>query len=210
MCSCSAIAVQGNREQSSIHATYSGPKIARCWGGASFSYGVEIVSLLNTLQVSFEINIISSFDGVTLEVGGDVETYWKSTGISIIPDSLSPWPQRSHLIGSAQTSPSTHALSSSTAQASTVSSLRGKFVTVVIQVTRDLHPVVYTDWLLPTSEFELSVCDVTLQQFELLAIRSERNLEESNVAALRDWSALMPKAMVSLVQLLTVSFCRYI
>ncbi len=156
-------------------------------------------------QVSFEINIISSFDGVTLEVGGDVETYWKSTGISIIPHSLSPWPQRSFLVGSAQTSPSSHSLSTSSTQASTISSLRGTFITVVIQVTRDLHPVVYTDWLLPDSHFDLSVCDVTLEQFESLAIRCGKNIDESTISSSIDWSTLMTTSMVSLVQLLKVS-----
>jgi len=139
-----------------------------------------------------------------LEVGGDVETYWKSTGISIIPHSLSPWPQRSYLIGSAQTSPSTQSLSTTPAQSSTISSLRGKFLPVVIQVTRDLHPVAYTDWLLPDSDFDLSVCDVTLEQFKSLATRSGRNLDESHITASSDWSVLMSNAMVSLVQLLKI------
>ncbi|KAF5393716.1 hypothetical protein D9757_000308 [Collybiopsis confluens] len=156
------------------------------------------------LQVLFEINIISSFDGVTLEVGGDVETYWKSTGMSIIPHSLSPWPQRSYLIGSAQTSPSSQSLSAVTPQSSTVSSLRGKFLTVVIQVTRDLHPVVYSNWLLSDLDFDLSVCDVTLAQFESLAVRSGRSLDESKIVPSGDWPALMSKAMVPLVQLLKI------
>ncbi|KAJ3842518.1 cyclin-dependent protein kinase inhibitor [Lentinula raphanica] len=156
-------------------------------------------------EVSFEINIISSFDGVTLEVGGDVETYWKSTGMSIIPHSLSPWPQRSNLIGSAQTSPSTHSLSTNSSQASTISSLRGKFLTVVIQVTRDLQPVVYTDWLLPDPDFDLSVCDVTLEQFESLARRSGKNLiSESSLSSSSNWPTLVSEAMISLVQLLKI------
>ncbi|KAJ3990303.1 cyclin-dependent protein kinase inhibitor [Lentinula detonsa] len=158
-------------------------------------------------EVSFEINIISSFDGVTLEVGGDVETYWKSTGMSIIPHSLSPWPQRSYLIGSAQTSPSTQSLSTTTSQASTISSLRGKFLTVVIQVTRDLQPVVYTGWLLPDSDFDLSVCDVTLEQFESLAKRSGKNVAESKLSPSSNWPALVSEAMISLVQLLKASVC---
>ncbi|KAJ3922734.1 cyclin-dependent protein kinase inhibitor [Lentinula edodes] len=155
-------------------------------------------------EVSFEINIISSFDGVTLEVGGDVETYWKSTGISIIPHSLSPWPQRSYLIGSAQTSPSSQSLSTTSSQASTISSVRGKFLTVVIQVTRDLQPVVYTDWLLPDSDFDLSVCDVTLEQFESLAKRSGRNIDEMTVLPSSNLPTLISQAMISLVRLLKI------
>ncbi|KAJ4472187.1 cyclin-dependent protein kinase inhibitor [Lentinula aciculospora] len=155
-------------------------------------------------EVSFEINIISSFDGVTLEVGGDVETYWKSTGISIIPHSLSPWPQRSYLIGSAQTSPSSQSISTTANQASTFSSIRGKFLTAVIQVTRDLQPVLYTDWLLPASDFDLSVCDVTLDQFESLAKRSGRNFDESKVSPSINWPTLMSETMMSLVRLLKI------
>jgi CDK inhibitor PHO81 len=118
---------------------------------------------------------VTPFDGVTLEVGGDVETYWKSLAMplaTVAHRGPSRWPHRSNLIGasSTHTSPSSHSITSSVGQASTISSLRGSYLYLVVQVTRDLHPVVCADWILPQSTFDLTVSDVTLAQFEALAV----------------------------------------
>ncbi|KAF5370035.1 hypothetical protein D9758_001345 [Tetrapyrgos nigripes] len=154
-------------------------------------------------EVSFELNTITSFDGVTLEVGGDVETYWKSTAISVMPSvTSSASPHRSHLISSASTSPLAQTGSSSNGIAATISSLKGNFLPVKIQVTRDLQPVVFPEWLLPDSDFDLSVCDTTLAQFETLAKRTGRSLDSVDTSTANDWPTLMPRLMISLVQLL--------
>lgn len=154
----------------------------------------------------FEVNIVTSFDGVTLEVGGDVETYWKSTAVSSAPQTSSPWPHRSNLIGSAHTSPSTQSISTSFGQASTISSLRGNYLHLVIQVTRDLHPVIFPNWLLPDTGFDLSVSDVTLDQFEALAVQLKRNVSTTDGSSVHDWPAMMSRSMISLAQLLTVRY----
>ncbi|KAL0070963.1 phosphate system positive regulatory protein pho81 [Marasmius tenuissimus] len=155
-------------------------------------------------EVTFEMSIITSFDGVTLEVGGGVETYWKSTALSVVPQSLTTWPHRSNLITSAQASPST-AHSTSGGQTATVSSLRGSFVSLTVQVTRDFQPVVFADWLLPLEVIDIGVCDVTLLQFTTLAKQLGRDVDTSQLNGLfasSDWPDLVSSAMVSLEQLL--------
>ncbi|KAF7355038.1 Ankyrin repeat protein nuc-2 [Mycena sanguinolenta] len=156
-------------------------------------------------EVDFEVNIVTPFDGVTLEVGGDVETYWKSLAMplaSVPHRGPSRWPHRSNLIGasSAHTSPSSHSITSSSPQVSTISSLRGNYLYLIVQVTRDLHPVVCADWILPQSHFDLRVSDVTLAQFEALALETSRNVP----AQTDDWPKLASSLMVSLAQLLKI------
>ncbi|KAJ7233137.1 cyclin-dependent protein kinase inhibitor [Mycena haematopus] len=156
-------------------------------------------------EVDFEVNIVTPFDGVTLEVGGDVETYWKSLAMplaSVPHRGPSRWPHRSNLIGasSTHTSPSSHSIASSAGQASTISSLRGSYLYLIVQVTRDLHPVVCADWVLPQSHFDLNVSDVTLAQFEALAQETGRNAPPQT----DDWPGLAPSLMVSLAQFLKI------
>ncbi|KAJ7179427.1 cyclin-dependent protein kinase inhibitor [Mycena filopes] len=155
-------------------------------------------------EVDFEVNIVTAFDGVTLEVGGDVETYWKSLAMPLAPvphRGPSRWPHRSNLIASStHTSPSSHSITSGLGQASTISSLRGSYLYLIIQVTRDLHPVVCADWVLPQSNFDLNVSDVSLAQFEALALSTGRNVNGTT----DDWPRLVSSAMVSLAQLLKI------
>ncbi|KAF7301526.1 Cyclin-dependent protein kinase inhibitor [Mycena indigotica] len=162
-------------------------------------------------EVDFEVNIVTPFEGVTLEVGGDVETYWKSLAMPLatntIPHRGPRWAHRSNLIGSASTSPSNRSVASSyvgPTQASTISSLRGSYLYLVIQVTSDLHPVVFEDVLLPQTSFDLTVADITLAQFESLAVASGRIFDASRASTNVDaseWTAV-PSSMVSLAHLL--------
>ncbi|CAJ0839934.1 7032_t:CDS:2 [Entrophospora sp. SA101] len=81
-------------------------------------------------ELSFEFAVVKPFSGVQLEIGGHVETYWKSTN--------------------------------------------------TINVTRDMVAVVYSDWVLPITKFDLSVFNVTFQQFEGL---KEKNIEDDFYSA---------------------------
>jgi CDK inhibitor PHO81 len=156
-------------------------------------------------KVDFEVTIVTSFKGVTLEVGGDLETYWKSTAIS--GDRLTHLPpprtlRRPNHTGSVVSSP-VYAATKGGGQTLMISSLQGNYLYVVIQVTRDLHPVIYFDWLLPGIEFELGVADVTLAQFETLAERLGRNeIVAGNTAG--DWARSVSLLMISLEKLLKV------
>jgi CDK inhibitor PHO81 len=154
------------------------------------------------------VNIITSFEGVTLEVGGDVETYWKSMAMPVVSmpqPSLSRWSHRSSLIGSAHTSPSVSSANNLGGQAAlTISSLHGSYVFAVVQVTRDLQPVVYSEWLLQGTDYDLGVSDVTLVQFEALSRRLGRNINSEDSAAVKDWSSILSHCMISLADLLKV------
>ncbi|GLB33490.1 putative cyclin-dependent protein kinase inhibitor [Lyophyllum shimeji] len=154
-------------------------------------------------EVDFEIKIITPFDGVTLEVGGDVETYWKSM---VMPPSLpqpesSKWPHRSSLIGSAQASPSVHSVTGG-GEFVTISSLQGTYNYCVVQVTKDFQPVIFSEWLLPNSDFDLGVSDITIAQFETLARRSGRGAPTGTISGIGEWTSVLSRSMISLAQLL--------
>jgi len=163
--------------------------------------------------VGFEICIVKAFKGVTLEIGGDIETYWKSvTRTAASPPKASSSGQSpfSTLVGSAHSSPSVYSSYGANAQTSfstlTVSSLQGQYIRVTVRVTRDLQPVICSDWILPGTEFDLGVCDVTLAQFESLASRLGRGIEYLT-ASPDGLTALIPQAMVSLTKFFDVGYC---
>ncbi|KAI0303064.1 hypothetical protein BC826DRAFT_1089488 [Russula brevipes] len=170
-------------------------------------------------QVSFEINIITPFEGVTLEIGGAVETYWKSlsvpqhTALAPAAKTATPRLSRARQLGSAPLSPTGSPITvSSKAQPITISSITGSYVYVTVQVTQDLQPVVFGEWELPQQDFDLWVADVTLAQFEALAQRKGRELRAdggdgggtSSVtpSTPSEWHSLIRRSMVSLETLL--------
>lgn len=161
-------------------------------------------------EVGFEICIIKAFKGVTLEIGGDIETYWKSITSTV----SSPPPKPSLLrpphfipsLGSTHSSPSVYSnygLNVLNNKTFTISSLQGQYIRVTVQVTKDLEPVIFSDWMLPSTDFDLSVCDVTLAQFESLATRLGRGVEYLT-DSLDGLTALLPKAMVSLTRFFNI------
>jgi CDK inhibitor PHO81 len=183
------------------------------------------------LQVSFEINIITPFDGVTLEIGGAVETYWKSLAVpntapAPAAKTATPRLSRARQLGSAQLgSPTGSPIPvSSHAQPITISSITGSYVYLTVQVTQDLQPVVFGEWRLPEQNFDLWVADVTLAQFEALAKRTGRELRTSSsssssnsnnknsvtTSTLSEWHSLIRRSMVSLENLLKVSYVSLI
>ena len=85
----------------------------------------------------------------------------------------------------------------------TITSLTGSYVYVVIQVTRDLHPVVYDKWRLMDVDLDVGVADVTLAQFKALALRAGRQPDTANIA-LQDWPKVISHSMLSLTHLLKV------
>jgi CDK inhibitor PHO81 len=130
-----------------------------------------------------------------------VETYWKSTTI-LQSTQVSPSSSLHHST-SAHNSPSIHSIIGSPGHALTVSSLSGEYVYAVIQVTRDLQPVVYPNLRLADVEFNLGVADVTLAQFEALASRSGKRLDLKNTDP-QNLAAAISGSMCSLSQLLKV------
>ncbi|KAK2466431.1 hypothetical protein APHAL10511_002073 [Amanita phalloides] len=157
-------------------------------------------------EVGFEVCIIKAFKGVTLEIGGDIETYWKSLPIPVTPpfETFTKPRHRSTLIESAHTSPSVYSNYGVSAPPTlTISSLQGEYVRVTVQVTKDRQPVIYSDWFLPTADFDLCVCDVTFAQFESLAGRLGRGAE-TLTGSPESWPASVPRVMVSLAQFFNI------
>lgn len=76
---------------------------------------------------------------------------------------------------------------------------------VTVQVTRDLHPVIFGDYLLPEASFDLGVSDVSLEQFRALASRLERDDKSLRKAAsAQEWSKLLSHSMVTLADVMQV------
>jgi CDK inhibitor PHO81 len=94
-------------------------------------------------------------------------------------------------------------MASSVDHALTISSVSGNYVYIVVQVTRDLHPVVFSNWLLPETSFDLGVADVTLAQFGEIAQRRKRNPVLSD-STTQNWHSLLFDSMVPLADLLKV------
>ncbi|RCI03033.1 phosphate system positive regulatory protein pho81, partial [Rhizopus stolonifer] len=116
-------------------------------------------------ELSYDYSVINPFCGVQLEIGGRIETYWKSTNTVLPPTQSSPSAQDNHEGISQPNGAPTNLLSSNVPSFITASSLSGDYVRVVIQLTKDLVPVVFANWMVPFQGLDLAVSDLTFQQF---------------------------------------------
>ncbi|KAH7048619.1 hypothetical protein BKA57DRAFT_393716, partial [Linnemannia elongata] len=109
-------------------------------------------------ELAFEYSVVRPFQGVRLEVGGRVETYWKSTNSidSTISAATTP------LVGT----PSSLLVGNIIPSFITASSLSGEYIQLSVQLTRDFVPVVFANWHLPVEGFDLALSDVTFNQFK--------------------------------------------
>jgi len=139
-------------------------------------------------------------------MGGGVETYWKSIALHATPRTqpgfLRPSGSRPSRIGSAHTSPA-QGITSASHQALPVTSLQDEYLYVMVQVTRDLYPVACSDWMLPETEFELTVSDITIAQFKVISKRLERDVQ--SIIGDPSWLRTIKRWMVPLVDLLQAS-----
>lgn len=160
-------------------------------------------------QVSFEVNVITPFSGVRLQIGGAVETYWKSIANPVSnppPKHLTPRSMHSaRPIISAQNSPSAHPMTPVGSHSLTHSSVTGSYLHITVQVTRDRQPVVFPQWLLPEEGYDLGVADVTLAQFRALSGRLGRGLHaiDPQVSS-RELYEMVSHSMLSLADALAV------
>ncbi|KAK3845363.1 MAG: hypothetical protein J3R72DRAFT_364780, partial [Linnemannia gamsii] len=104
-------------------------------------------------ELAFEYSVVRPFQGVRLEVGGRVETYWKST--NSIDSTIS-----------AATTPLSLLVGNMIPSFITASSLSGEYIQLSVQLTRDFVPVVFANWHLPVEGFDLALSDVTFNQFK--------------------------------------------
>lgn len=141
-------------------------------------------------ELTYDYSVVKPFRGVQLEIGGRIETYWKSTN-TVLPssttahsDRATPEPASSSITRAilgggggdmmsttvaSGTGMSTSSVSSSSssglASFITASSLSGDYVRVVVQLTKDNVPVVYANWVIEYEGLSLAVSDLTYAQF---------------------------------------------
>ncbi|WWC65563.1 uncharacterized protein I303_108181 [Kwoniella dejecticola CBS 10117] len=172
-------------------------------------------------EVAFEVSCIKPFEGAQLEIGGRVETYWKSKVTPSQPTQDHAHQFQSHRPLSVSTSspslrpPVTNAPSSNNNESAlvTASSLSGEYVHVVVQVTKDGVPVIYSEIKLPIDNLDVAVSDVTLDQF--LNIAKSKNLllkpddlptenSNGNNNNTTGWSSILINSMSTLDNVLSI------
>ncbi|EPQ30369.1 uncharacterized protein PFL1_01895 [Pseudozyma flocculosa PF-1] len=159
-------------------------------------------------EVSFELDFVKPFDSVQLEIGGRVETYWKSmlpstssggaaAGVGVGPTRMTPnsGVGASSILGQhfAASTPGESANAAAASQLATPilaapaqptlvtgSSISGEYLRVVVQVTRDGVAVAWPHSFLPLKGLEVYVGSVTAAEFVSLA---------QSTGTLLDWDA---------------------
>lgn len=182
-------------------------------------------------EVSFELDFVKPFDGVQLEIGGRVETYWKSTlpgSAAAAAATSAPTTQRMTPTGGALSAPQqstgsqqqaaavapvpavTTTASTTSALASdsfvTASSLSGEHLQVIVQVTKDGVAVAYPEFTLPIAGLDVYVGSVTSGQFQHLATTTQRTAQvdqaQREQLSLSDWRQVVGQSMMTLQELL--------
>ncbi|KAG8994889.1 ubiquitin-protein ligase peroxin 12 [Tulasnella sp. JGI-2019a] len=171
-------------------------------------------------KVAIDVCIISPFSGVKVEVGGTLETYWKSTAIGPTPAPTIPArtilgnivaPSRSFSLNPSSTHhppsirSSTPVPGSNNSGGVTFSSLSGEYIHVVVQVTRDMVAVIYPSFSLPTEGYNLGIADITLGQFQSLAKSLKADSSHlGNARTSAEWHTILSKSMLTLGQVLQI------
>ncbi|KAK9761041.1 phosphate system positive regulatory protein pho81 [Basidiobolus ranarum] len=135
-------------------------------------------------ELAFEFLVIKPFQEVKLEIGGRIETYWKSTSAA------KPSPATSDSLLGDVNNPNLSLI--------TASSLADEYIQLVVQVTRDMVPVVYPNWYLPVEGFDLCVSNVSYKQFKSIAEKLNQT------ADMMDWNGSTSSS--DLVKKVTHSF----
>ncbi|KAF9981772.1 phosphate system positive regulatory protein pho81 [Mortierella antarctica] len=145
-------------------------------------------------ELAFEHTVIRPFQGVRLEVGGRLETYWKSTNsidstISAATTPLVGTPSLMPVSTSTSKGALPHPAPQTTLSGSmipsyiTASSLAGEYIQLSIQMTRDYVPVVFEGWRLPVQGFDLAVSDVRFGQFKRFGDLVHRSVPIEDLAS---------------------------
>jgi CDK inhibitor PHO81 len=160
-------------------------------------------------EVAFEVSCIRPFQGAQLEIGGRVETYWKSKVTPTAPTQDHAHQYQAHRPLSVSSTPSVRPApnTSTTNQPKdntlvTASSLSGEYINVVVQVTKDGVPVVYPEWRLPVGGLDIGVPDVTFEQFTSLASSTSRTFAPPATASAAEWYTAIESSMAALADIL--------
>jgi CDK inhibitor PHO81 len=158
-------------------------------------------------EVAFEVSCIKPFEGAQLEIGGRVETYWKSKVTPSASTQDHAHQYQAHRPVTVSTSspalrppPVPGQTPAKESALVTASSLSGEYVLVVVQVTKDGVPVVYSDWRLPVEIIDVGVCDVSSDQFLSIASSQSRRLSppQGATATAAEWCASISHSMATL------------
>ena len=161
-------------------------------------------------EVAFEVSCIRPFEEAQLEIGGRVETYWKSKVTPSTPSQdHAHLPQQHRPLSVSTSSPASRppALASNTPSKEsalvTASSLSGEYVEVVVQLTSDGIPVAYPDWTLPVSDVDVGVSEVTFDQFQALASKNGTDRPSWGHNSALELHHIIAGSMISLEQVLS-------
>lgn len=150
--------------------------------------------------------MIKPFLSATLEIGGAVETYWKSLATPFSTTPLKPptrMAQPFRTSGSL-TSPSSYSISGTSSQTITLTSLIGEYIHLTVQLSLDLKPVVYDNWKLPVAEFDLGVADASLSQLQGVAARAGLaiDMRRHQPVTPLEWQKRLRGSLVTLLEVL--------
>ncbi|CAE6456550.1 unnamed protein product [Rhizoctonia solani] len=161
-----------------------------------------------SFDVSFDVCIITPFSSAGFDLGSKFETYWKSSTAPLnsatTPSTRQPASRQGFMGGtsSVHASPALNVTGSSIAGGTIItSSLTGDFVHLVVQVTQDLVPVVFSQKWLPVRGFDLSVGTVTYAQFKSLA---QGDAPGGETVTPSEWHSSLSSGFYSLEHALTV------
>ncbi|KAG8710342.1 ubiquitin-protein ligase peroxin 12 [Ceratobasidium sp. 394] len=149
-------------------------------------------------QVAFDVCIITPFSSIGFDVGAKFQTYWKSSTVPLNTNTVPARQHPSRLGGpsSVHASPALNIAGSSVGGGTMMtSSLTGEFVHLVVQVTRDMVPVVYARRFLPVSGFDLHVGAVTYEQFRRLG---QDTMKGQSLSTAAEWRASLSAGFHSL------------
>ncbi|WFD36151.1 phosphate system positive regulatory protein pho81 [Malassezia cuniculi] len=157
-------------------------------------------------QITTAVEYVRPFESVQLEIGGRVETYWKS----MLPSASGASAPSSASIrrgpgGGTPPGPQPNDDGSGAPSYVTASSLAGTYVQAPVQFTADGQPVVWPHETLPGDVFSPRVGQVTLAQFNEIAMRTGRTWHvQEGASALKadDWHEALDRSPVPLDRLL--------
>ncbi|KAF9110494.1 phosphate system positive regulatory protein pho81, partial [Mortierella sp. AM989] len=175
---------------------------------ATSSVGKDVLPLFDAHlkvvgELAFEYTVIRPFQGVCLEIGGRLETYWKSTNSidSVVSAAASPLTGTPSLVPLSTStyrgilphpSPQTALSGNMIPSYITASSLSGEYIQLSIQMTRDFVPIVFAHWRLPVRGFDLALSDVTFSQFKRLRdsiYRKDKYVSLENMNGSSTWKS---------------------
>ncbi|KAJ9094462.1 hypothetical protein QFC21_006001 [Naganishia friedmannii] len=172
-------------------------------------------------EVSCHVQCVKPFDGAQLEIGGRVETYWKST--TAAPSTAGAQDhahqfQPHRPLSISTSSPSMRSVMQASNQKTqtkepkesgfiTASSLSGDYLHLVVQVTTDYQPVIFFDQYLPYPGLTFGVSEVSLKQYLQLGSQLQKSAEHqldrvSGSASVTEWYQVIRSSLCSLEEVL--------